>query len=124
MAQHRFRVSSSGAGSRSTRGGSLSYSHSGQRQYACHVVLLRCRPMLIVAQLTSAAGRKEVNTVRPGAGLILRLLPRDDDEQGQTLVEYALLLALIALVVFIAVIVLGDIVADFFFDVGNTMDAM
>jgi Flp pilus assembly pilin Flp len=62
-----------------------------------------------------------VNTLRPLAGKILRLLPLNDEE-GQTLVEYALLLALIALVVFVAVFVLGDIVADFFFDFGNTVD--
>jgi len=64
---------------------------------------------------------KEVNTLRPLAGTILRLLHRGD-EDGQTLVEYALLLALIALVVFIAVFVLGDVVAGFFTDFGNTMD--
>lgn len=58
--------------------------------------------------------------MRPLAGKIPWLLPTEDEE-GQTLVEYALLLALIALVVFIAVVVLGDIVADFFFDFGNTV---
>jgi len=60
--------------------------------------------------------------LRPLAGKILRRLLPHEHEDGQTLVEYALLLALIALVVFIAVFVLGDIVAGFFTDFGNTME--
>ena len=44
-----------------------------------------------------------------------------EDEDGQTLVEYGLLLALIAIVVFIAVVLLGDIVSGFFIDMGDTI---
>ena len=58
--------------------------------------------------------------MRPLAGRLLRQLFRED-EDGQTLVEYGLLLALIAIVVFIAVVLLGDIVSGFFIDMGDTI---
>jgi len=45
-----------------------------------------------------------------------------DDEEGQTLVEYGLILALIVLVVFIAVVLLGGIVSGFYFDFGDTVN--
>lgn len=46
---------------------------------------------------------------------------RHGDEEGQTLVEYGLLLALIAIVVIAALIFLGPIVSQIFTDVGNTL---
>jgi pilus assembly protein Flp/PilA len=46
-----------------------------------------------------------------------------EDEEGQTLVEYGLLLALIAIVVIVALLFLGPIVSGIFQDVGNTLDA-
>jgi len=46
---------------------------------------------------------------------------RREDEEGQTLVEYALLLALIAIVVIAALLILGPIVRDIFSDVGDTL---
>lgn len=58
--------------------------------------------------------------LRPLAGKLLRRL-LNEGEDGQTLVEYGLLLALIALVVFIAVVLLGDIVSGFFMDMGDTI---
>lgn len=58
--------------------------------------------------------------MRPLAGLILRQL-LSEDEDGQTLVEYGLLLALIAIVVFVAVLLLGPIVSGFFMDMGDTI---
>lgn len=58
--------------------------------------------------------------MRPLAGVFLRRLLRKDEE-GQTLVEYGLLLALIALIVFAAVVLLGDIVSGFFMDMGDTI---
>jgi pilus assembly protein Flp/PilA len=48
---------------------------------------------------------------------------RRDDEEGQTLVEYGLLLALIAIVVIAALIILGPIVSQVFTDVGDTLSA-
>ena len=46
---------------------------------------------------------------------------RNDDEEGQTLVEYGLLLALIAIVVIAALIVLGPIVSGIFNSVGTEL---
>jgi len=66
------------------------------------------------------SGRKEVYALRPLAGMLLRQLLRKD-EDGQTLVEYGLLLSLIVLVVFIAVVLLGGIVSGFFMDMGDTI---
>lgn len=43
------------------------------------------------------------------------------NERGQTLVEYGLLIALIAVVVIVALIFLGPIVRDLFGDIGNTI---
>lgn len=58
--------------------------------------------------------------MRPFAGRILRWLLHED-EDGQTLVEYGLLLALITLVVFAALVLLGPIVSGFFTDLGDTI---
>ena len=49
-------------------------------------------------------------------------LARRDDEEGQTLVEYGLLLALIAIVVIAALVVLGPIVSGIFDTVGNSLE--
>ena len=52
---------------------------------------------------------------------ISNLLARfqSDDEEGQTLVEYGLLLALIAIIVIVALLFLGPLVSDIFSNVGN-----
>jgi pilus assembly protein Flp/PilA len=50
-------------------------------------------------------------------------LLRRDDEEGQTLVEYGLLLALIAIVVIAALVVLGPIVSGIFDTVGDSLNA-
>ncbi len=49
---------------------------------------------------------------------------RRDDEEGQTLVEYGLLLALIAIVVIAALIVLGPIVSGIFNEVGDSLETV
>jgi pilus assembly protein Flp/PilA len=49
---------------------------------------------------------------------------RRDDEEGQTLVEYGLLLALIAIVVIAALIILGPIVSAIFDEVGDTLQTV
>ena len=46
-----------------------------------------------------------------------------EDEDGQTLVEYGLLLALLAIVVIVALIFLGPIVSGIFQEVGDTLEA-
>ena len=46
---------------------------------------------------------------------------RRDDEEGQTLVEYGLLLALIAIVVIAALLVLGPLVSGIFTSVGTEL---
>jgi pilus assembly protein Flp/PilA len=43
------------------------------------------------------------------------------DEEGQTLVEYGLLLALIAIIVIVALLFLGPLVSDIFSNVGNQL---
>ena len=49
---------------------------------------------------------------------------RRDDEEGQTLVEYGLLLALIAIVVIAALVVLGPIVSGIFDEIGDSLQAV
>jgi pilus assembly protein Flp/PilA len=49
---------------------------------------------------------------------------RREDEEGQTLVEYGLLLALIAIVVIAALVVLGPIVSGIFDEVGDSLNAV
>jgi pilus assembly protein Flp/PilA len=49
---------------------------------------------------------------------------RRDDEEGQTLVEYGLLLALIAIVVIAALVVLGPIVSGIFDTVGDSLNTV
>jgi pilus assembly protein Flp/PilA len=51
-------------------------------------------------------------------------LLRREDEEGQTLVEYGLLLALIAIVVIAALVVLGPIVSGIFDTVGDSLNAV
>jgi pilus assembly protein Flp/PilA len=46
---------------------------------------------------------------------------RREDEEGQTLVEYGLLLALIAIIVIVALIFLGPIVSQIFQNVGANL---
>jgi pilus assembly protein Flp/PilA len=43
------------------------------------------------------------------------------EEEGQTLVEYALLLSLIAIVVIAALLILGPIVSGIFQEIGETL---
>jgi pilus assembly protein Flp/PilA len=47
----------------------------------------------------------------------------DREERGQTLVEYGLLIALIAVVVIAALLFLGPVVANLFNDIGNTIQS-
>ena len=49
------------------------------------------------------------------------LLARFKDEKGQDLTEYALLVALIAIVVILAVVFFGDQVSQFFEGLGDTV---
>lgn len=46
---------------------------------------------------------------------------RHEDEEGQTLVEYGLLLALIAIIVIVALVFLGPIVSQIFQNVGTNL---
>jgi len=43
------------------------------------------------------------------------------DEEGQTLVEYGLLLALIAIIVIVALLFLGPIISNIFSNVANQL---
>lgn len=63
---------------------------------------------------------KEVEALRPLAGVVLQWLRREDEE-GQTLVEYGLVMVLIVLVVFAALLLLGPIVSTFYKDMGDTI---
>jgi pilus assembly protein Flp/PilA len=47
---------------------------------------------------------------------------RLEDEEGQTLVEYGLLLALIAIIVIVALVFLGPIVSQLFQNVGTSLN--
>ncbi len=46
---------------------------------------------------------------------------QSEDEEGQTLVEYGLLLALIAIIVIVALLFLGPIVSEIFQNVGSNL---
>jgi pilus assembly protein Flp/PilA len=46
---------------------------------------------------------------------------QSEDEEGQTLVEYGLLLALIAIIVIVALLFLGPIVSNIFSNVANQL---
>ena len=46
---------------------------------------------------------------------------RREDEDGQTLVEYGLLLALIAIIVIVALLFLGPIISDIFSNVATQL---
>ncbi len=46
---------------------------------------------------------------------------KSEDEEGQTLVEYGLLLALIAIIVIVALLFLGPIVSRIFQNVGSNL---
>jgi pilus assembly protein Flp/PilA len=46
---------------------------------------------------------------------------QSEDEEGQTLVEYGLLLALIAIIVIVALLFLGPLISDIFSNVGNQL---
>jgi pilus assembly protein Flp/PilA len=47
---------------------------------------------------------------------------QSDDEEGQTLVEYGLLLALIAIIVIVALLFLAPIVSHIFQNVGDNLN--
>jgi pilus assembly protein Flp/PilA len=53
--------------------------------------------------------------------LLQRITAKDED--GQTLVEYGLLLALLAIIVIVALLFLGPIVSGIFQNVGNTLQS-
>ena len=53
---------------------------------------------------------------------LLAHLPQREDEDGQTLVEYGLLLALIAIIVIVALLFLGPIVSQIFSNVGTQLE--
>jgi pilus assembly protein Flp/PilA len=46
------------------------------------------------------------------------------DEDGASMVEYALLVALIAIVAIAAIVLVGNAVSDNFSTVGNTLDSV
>ncbi len=48
---------------------------------------------------------------------------QSEDEEGQTLVEYGLLLALIAIIVIVALLFLGPIVSQIFQNVGTNLQS-
>jgi pilus assembly protein Flp/PilA len=69
---------------------------------------------------TPISGKGGDSMLRPFASRTLQLV-LNEDEDGQTLVEYGLLLALIAIVVFLALLFLGPVISEFFMDTGDTI---
>jgi pilus assembly protein Flp/PilA len=69
------------------------------------------------------SSRKGGSSTQMIKDFISTLLARfqSDDEEGQTLVEYGLLLALIAIIVIVALLFLGPLVSDIFSNVGNQL---
>lgn len=74
------------------------------------VVVLAVIPIMLQRYFESHEGRIEEEYMR-------------GNEKGQTLVEYGLLLALIAIVVIIALIALGPIISEIFTNIGNELNA-
>jgi pilus assembly protein Flp/PilA len=56
-----------------------------------------------------------------GVQVLRRALRTARSKRGQTLVEYGLLVALIAVVVIVALLFLGPIIRDLFNNIGNTI---
>jgi len=54
--------------------------------------------------------------------LMIRVMNRHSDEEGQTLVEYGLIVALISIVAIAALELIGSSVTDVFNSVGTTLD--
>ena len=85
--------------------------------------------MFIMPWAPYAAGAnpsgKEVptNMIKDFISTLLARFQRDDEE-GQTLVEYGLLLALIAIIVIVALLFLGPIISELFQNVGTTLDTV
>ena len=57
-------------------------------------------------------------------GQTRRLLQQDQDDRGQTLVEYALILALVSLVLVGGLQLLSASIGDFFSDLIDTLDGL
>ena len=77
---------------------------------------------LVLYMAADASPRKGVRTEMMQVLQALLLgTARRRDEEGQTLVEYGLLLALIAIVVIVALIFLGPIVSNIFSNVGRNL---
>ena len=58
------------------------------------------------------------------AMLLNRYLPRHDDEQGQGLAEYALIIALIAIVAIVGLLFMGSQISDKLSVIGSTLDSV
>ncbi len=85
--------------------------------------------MFTVQVATYAAGANPFGKEVPHhmiKNFISTLLARfqSEDEEGQTLVEYGLLLALIAIIIIVALIFLGPIISQMFRNVGTTLNAV
>jgi len=63
---------------------------------------------------------RALRSMRQFIGTLLNRFRRED-EDGQTLVEYGLLLALIAIIVIVALLFLGPIVSQIFQNVGDNL---
>ena len=142
MAQHRSRVSSSGAREPSRKRrlphvtaqlpnvqtlwtGLDTYPNTAQGTPRCPqwqdhsaIFMRRSRPYIAGTNLLG----KEV-PLHMIKDFISNLLARfqSEDEEGQTLVEYGLLLALIAIIVIVALLFLGPLVSDIFSNVGEQL---
>ncbi|HXS47576.1 MAG TPA: hypothetical protein VN756_08940 [Solirubrobacterales bacterium] len=73
------------------------------------IIWLLLIPALLVRLFKAHEGRTDIN--EEGDSM-------DRSESGQTLVEYGLLLALIAVIVIVALLFLGPLIADLFSNVG------
>ena len=99
-------------------------------------ITIVCLWLTLSRAITLNFGRIEILSIIGGIAVIwLLLIPRllyryfvtqegkealvDRTERGQTLVEYGLLLALIAVVVIVALVFLGPIIADLFSNIGE-----
>jgi pilus assembly protein Flp/PilA len=85
--------------------------------------------MFTVSVATYAAGANLFGKEVPKhmiKDFISNLLARfhSEDEEGQTLVEYGLLLALIAIIIIVALIFLGPIISQMFQNVGTTLNGV
>ncbi len=65
---------------------------------------------------------KNIQSLKLLLSMYIPSVPTDDDYEGQGMVEYGLILALVSIVAIAALLILGPNIADIFSDVADELD--